>query len=238
MDILLVYAFRLHDWASITLAQHFVLMKKVLLVVAHLSLFGFLFPELRRNFGSAAEIILLGILFLSPLSRILGMRLFLQLAGLRREFGIMMGYLALVHGLGYLIDPDWSSSLIALFQEVGIAKESAPYFFGLLAFWLTLPLLLTSNSWAQRTLGGIRWKRLHRLVYVILPLVLLHHFSIGHGFSTWGVMQAVFFTALYGMLKVLAWKNVLPPLRLGIEAVSARYRAYTLESKSGISPKV
>lgn len=238
MDTILIFAFRLHDWMSAMLTRYYLLVKKILLFLAHLSLFGFLFPELRRNFGSAAEIMLLVILFLSPLSKILGMRLLLQLMGLRRELGIIMGYLALVHGLGYLTDPDWSSSLIALFQEIGIAKESAPYFFGILAFWLTLPLLLTSNAWAQRTLGGIRWKRLHRLVYVILPLVLLHHFSMEHGFSVFGVAQAVFFTAIYFMMKVLAWKNVLPPLRQGIEAVSARYRAYTLASKEVVRERV
>jgi DMSO/TMAO reductase YedYZ heme-binding membrane subunit len=31
------------------------------------------------------------------------MRVLLQLMGLRRELGILMGYLALVHGLGFLI---------------------------------------------------------------------------------------------------------------------------------------
>ncbi len=234
MDILLVSAFRLHDWASIMLAQHFVLVKKSILVMAHLALFGIFFPEFRKSFGSAAEIMLLVILFLSPVSKILGMRLLLQVMGLRRELGIMMGYLATVHSLSYFINPDWAQSIIILFQETGISGASAPYFLGMVAYAATLPLLFTSNALAQRSLGGIRWKSLHRTVYVILPLVLLHHFSIRRGITAGAVVQMVLITALYIMLKVLAWKNVLPPLTQVITVVSDRYRAYTLTQKSSV----
>ena len=224
--------YRLHDWASSLLATHFLLIKRTLLVVAHLALFGLLFPELRRNFGSAAELMLLGVLFLSPVSKILRTRILLQLMALRREMGIMMGYLATVHGLRYFIDPDWAGSITALFQETGLSGESIPYFLGLVAYGITLPLLLTSNVWAQRSLGGINWKRLHRMVYVVLPLVLIHHFSIQRGISPLALIQAALITFAYISLKLLAWQNFLPPLKRGIDAVAKSYRDYNLSRQS------
>jgi len=44
---------------------------------------------------------------------------------------------------------------------------------GTLSVVLLVPLALTANRRAQRWLGGY-WKRLHRLVYVIWALILLH----------------------------------------------------------------
>ena len=44
---------------------------------------------------------------------------------------------------------------------------------GALGFLCLLVLAVTSNRYSQRRLGS-RWKKLHRLVYVILGLGLLH----------------------------------------------------------------
>jgi len=44
---------------------------------------------------------------------------------------------------------------------------------GFLAWLLLLPLALTSNRWSIRKLGK-RWSRLHKLVYLIAPLGVLH----------------------------------------------------------------
>ena len=50
-------------------------------------------------------------------------------------------------------------------------------FVGTLATLLLIPLALTANKRAQRWLGG-NWKRLHRLVFVIWALTLLHLFLL------------------------------------------------------------
>ena len=44
---------------------------------------------------------------------------------------------------------------------------------GFVAWLLLLPLAFTSTRAAQRRLG-LRWVRLHRLVYLIVPLAILH----------------------------------------------------------------
>jgi sulfoxide reductase heme-binding subunit YedZ len=45
---------------------------------------------------------------------------------------------------------------------------------GFIAFVLLLPLAATSTNGMIRRLGGKRWQWLHRLVYLIAPLGILH----------------------------------------------------------------
>jgi sulfoxide reductase heme-binding subunit YedZ len=45
---------------------------------------------------------------------------------------------------------------------------------GFTAFVLLIPLAVTSTNAMVRRLGGKRWQWLHRLVYVIAPLGILH----------------------------------------------------------------
>ena len=52
---------------------------------------------------------------------------------------------------------------------------------GFAAFVLLVPLALTSNHWAMRQLGGRVWQGLHRLVYLIAVLALLHYFWMRAG---------------------------------------------------------
>lgn len=46
---------------------------------------------------------------------------------------------------------------------------------GVTALLTLVPLAATSTSWAIRRLGGRNWKRLHRLVYVVAVLGVLHY---------------------------------------------------------------
>jgi methionine sulfoxide reductase heme-binding subunit len=230
MHQVLIFFFMLHDLASALLARHLVGIKRFLLIVAHLSLFGFLFPDLRKDFGEMALNLLLVILFLSPASKIFRMRLLLQLMGLRRELGIMMTYLATVHGVGYLLDPQWFALLIAPYLKVSLFAIDPALLFGGTAYLLTLPLLLTSNSLAQRSLGK-NWKRLHRVVYVLLVVVLIHRFLIKVG----GVGEAVQSALLLGgyiLAKLLAWKNFIMPLQKTLDWVALRYQEYVVARQS------
>jgi hypothetical protein len=45
---------------------------------------------------------------------------------------------------------------------------------GFIAFVLLIPLAVTSTNGMMRRLGGKAWQRLHRLIYVIAPLAVLH----------------------------------------------------------------
>lgn len=46
---------------------------------------------------------------------------------------------------------------------------------GLAAWLLLLPLAATSTNWSIRKLGGKRWKRLHKLVYVAAVCGVIHY---------------------------------------------------------------
>lgn len=233
IDPFVVSCFRWHDFASDFLAKHLFLVKRTLLIVAHLSLFGFLFPDLRKDFGEMAANVLLVILFLSPFSRIFRMRLLAQMMGIRRELGILMAYLATVHGMGYILDPAWFSILIEPYWRTDFLSIEPRLLFGMLAYLLTIPLLLTSNGLALRFLGGKRWKMLHRLVYGIFFAAIFHRLFTrsAAGDDVAAFFQAVVLVSAYLFVKLLAWKNFIAPLRDMIAHVSNRYQAYTLTKK-------
>lgn len=225
IDRLLAIAFRLHDWVCDILVRHLALVKKVLLLVAHLSLFGFFLPDFRREFGSLAGNLLIVILFLSPASKIFRMRLLQLLMGLRRELGILFGYLATVHGVGYLTDPLMTPLLYEQLQSSSLGFFDRPLFFGFLGYILTLPLLFTSNTLANRILGGKNWKLLHRTVYIMALVVVFHRFFI-RGYQVVDFVQMLILVVGYILAKLLAWKSFLPPLVQLNTWVASRYQAY------------
>ncbi len=231
MDALLRPFFMVHDVLCAVLVRHIVRIKTGLLLVAHLSLFGLFFPDEFKDFGEAALLLLLFILFLSPLSRLTRMRLLLLLMGFRRQLGIWFAYLATVHGLGYTIALDspifhpeqWGWFL----SHPGVWDPKLAV--GTLAYGLTLPLLFTSNELMNRALGRY-WKKLHRLVYAVLFLVLFHK-AIGLGqspddFELEEGGQMILVLGAYVLLKLLAWKNFLPPLARLFAFVAGRYKTY------------
>lgn len=222
----LIRLFRLHDWACDFLVRHTRPTKRLLLAVAWGSFLGVAFPDARRDFGELALDILLGLLFLSPLSRLLRMRLLLIAMGFRREFGIMMGAFALVHSIGYLSDPTWVAWFVVPYLS-DIPGMDPRILAGIVALLLTLPLFVTSNAFSQRVLGR-NWKRLHRLAYPLLLVALLHKFirfgPIGESVS--GIIMAFIVFATYLLVRVLARNDFFPPLRNLIDSIGSRYAAY------------
>lgn len=218
--------FWVHDVVSALLAKYFPGIKISLLILAHLSLWGIFFPAWRQDFGQVALILLACLLFLSPLSAILRTRLLLQLMGLRRELGILMGYLATVHVVGFLIDPDWFAFLVAPYWPDRLLSMDVRYLLGFLAYLLTLPLLVTSNAWMQRRLGGPRWKRLHQLVYLVFPAALFHKFFQSGDVRLVDVLVPAGIFAGYLWVKLVAQGYDVPSLRRGILLIAERYRAY------------
>lgn len=224
------FLFWCHDAVSDVLVKHLFTLKKIILIGAHVSLLGLLFPEMREDFGSAALVVLLFLLFLSPASQLFRMRILLQAMALRKEMGILMGYLATAHVVGYLIDPDWFDFLITPYWPGDLLSIDVRYQVGFLAYFLTLPLLLTSNTLANKVLGGKNWKRLHRLVYPLLLLTLFHKFLRGGEVQIQDAFMPTFIFALYILSKVIAKKNNILPLQKGIAWVALRYQEYRATS--------
>lgn len=122
-----------------------------------------------RGLGTWALNFLLITLTVTPLRKYSG---WTWLVRLRRMLGLFAFFYAVLHLTAYL----W---LDQFFDWPAIAKDilKRPFItVGMTAFSLLLPLALTSNNAAIRKLGGRRWQKLHRSVYVIAMLAVLHYF--------------------------------------------------------------
>ncbi len=121
-----------------------------------------------RSTGEWALRLLLLTLAVTPLRRLTGWK---WPQRLRRLLGLYAFFYATVHLVSYLwLDQffDWG--------EIGRDILKRPFITaGMSAWLLLLPLALTSTRGMMRRLGG-RWKRLHRLVYVVAVLAVLHFF--------------------------------------------------------------
>ncbi|TCO69655.1 protein-methionine-sulfoxide reductase heme-binding subunit MsrQ [Rhodovulum euryhalinum] len=68
---------------------------------------------------------------------------------------------------------------------------------GMVAFLLLVPLALTSTDRALRRLGPVRWRRLHRLVYLAVPLGAIHFAMLVKG---WQPEPLVYLGAILALL--------------------------------------
>lgn len=71
-------------------------------------------------------------------------------------------------------------------------------FMDAIAFLFLVPLALTSNRAAMRRLGGARWKQLHSLVYLIVPLAAARFWAGALTSGRWG--ETIFFVTLISVL--------------------------------------
>ena len=106
-------------------------------------------------------------LAVTPLRRLSGWNWLLKL---RRMLGLFAFFYALLHFTTFLWFDHWFD-LAAMFRDV----IKRPFItVGFIAFLLLIPLAATSTNGMIRRLGGKRWQWLHRLIYVIAPLGVLH----------------------------------------------------------------
>ena len=89
----------------------------------------------------------------------------------RRALGLLTFYYVLFHFLTYFI-LDRGMNLPVIYVDI----FKRPYIIiGMTAFLCLIVLAATSNNWAIRAMGAA-WGRLHRLVYVIATLGVIHFF--------------------------------------------------------------
>lgn len=120
------------------------------------------------------------------------------LARFRRMLGLFTYFYVVLHFLSY----GWFDMG---FEVADIAKDIAkrPFILvGFAAFVLLTPLAATSFNRAIRTLGAARWQALHRLVYVIAGLGLLHFFWMRAGKNDFA--EVAIYAAILAVL--LGWR--------------------------------
>jgi sulfoxide reductase heme-binding subunit YedZ len=125
--------------------------------------------------GTGAEICLFLCLLVTPVATLTRQHWFIPL---RRWYGIMMACCAIGDATAAGITDDFAG---------GVFGRLAGHVFELMGFimvMLVIPLLITSNPWAQRKLGRY-WKRLQRLTYAIWALLAAHLILLeGFGFQS------------------------------------------------------
>lgn len=155
---------------------------------------------LNRYTGDWTLRFLLITLAVTPLRRLTG---WLWLARWRRMIGLYAFFYATVHFLTYaLIDQFFDFP--AILQD--IAKR--PFItLGFACFVLLIPLAATSTNAMVRRLGGQRWQRLHRLVYVIAIGGVIHFLWLVKSDIREPLIYAAILTVLLGHRLYYRWRR-------------------------------
>ena len=141
-----------------------------------------IFAENRAWFGRAALLVLLIVITPGILGRFnIQIKITRVITLYRRRLGILVFMLAFTH-----------YHIISLPKLVGTEPNVLPLFqiFGLTALVILFVMFLTSNNFSQRRLGKW-WKRLHRLIYVVVLLILIH--TLMQRVSIWSILAGIFF---------------------------------------------
>ena len=127
------------------------------------------------------------------------------LARLRRMLGLFVFLYAVLHFLAY----SWLDKGME-FSEIAVDIAKRPF---ILVGFVSLLLLgmLAATSWngAVRRLGALRWQRLHRAVYLIAGLAILHFFwmrAAKNNFAEVAVYAAIL-GALLGWRVLHRWRS-------------------------------
>jgi sulfoxide reductase heme-binding subunit YedZ len=100
-----------------------------------------------------------------------------SLARFRRMVGLFMYFYGLLHFLSYSVF-DMGFDLADIVNDI----IKRPFILvGALSLLLLTPLTATSFNVAIKTLGAKRWKQLHKLIYVVAGLAILHFFWMRAG---------------------------------------------------------
>jgi len=171
-----------------------------LLPLAHLLAGAFLFPEwlganpaeyITRSLGDWTLRLLLLTLAVTPLRRLTG---WAWLQRMRRMLGLFTFFYALLHTSSYV-------SFDHVFEFGEILKDiiKRPFItVGFVCLLLLIPLAVTSTNAMVRRLGAKRWQQLHRLIYVIGPLGVLHFWWMVKRDLTEPIIYAVLLSLLLG----------------------------------------
>jgi methionine sulfoxide reductase heme-binding subunit len=158
-------------------------------------------------------------LLVTPLRRLTGCNWLLRL---RRMLGLYAFFYACLHfGIYIWLDQffDWHSIVKDIRKRPFITV-------GFTAFVLLIPLAATSTNAMVRKLGSQRWQRLHRLIYAIAVLGVVHFWWLVKKDIREPLVFAAVLAVLLGARAVWAARKV--KLRPGATAHSQTTRSQTI----------
>ena len=150
---------------------------------------------LSRSTGELTLRFLCLVLAISPVRVVFGLS---ALARFRRMLGLFVYAYVCLHLLSYAWF-DMGFDLMDMARD--IAKR--PFILvGFSAFLLLTPLALTSFNRAIKAMVARRWQQLHRAVYLVAGLAILHFFWMRAGKNNFG--EVLLYAVILGAL--LAWR--------------------------------
>ena len=163
--------------------------------------------DLEQQTGFAAITLLILSLASTPLNTLFGWREPLKH---RRTLGLYAFFYATLHVTVYLaIDYGFDLKLL-----VEATLEKRYTLIGTTAYLLLIPLALTSSKSWMRKLGK-NWKKLHKLVYLIAPLLILH-FSWARKGDIFTLRGNVLQPFIYGLIVVLLLLLRVSPIKKSV----------------------
>lgn len=168
---------------------------------------------LERSSGDWTLRMLCVVLAITPLRTIAKLP---SLAKFRRMAGLFVYFYAVLHLLAY----SWFDMGFDVAEIVKDIIKRPFILVGFIAVVLLTPLALTSFNRAIKALGGKRWQLLHKLVYVVAILAVVHFFWMRAGKNDFAevAVYAVILGSLLGWRLAQAIKKIRlkPPSALGI----------------------
>ena len=161
-----------------------------------------------RTTGMLTLVFLMISLAVSPLRRITGLN---WLVKFRRLLGLLAFFYGALHLLTYV-------AFDRFFQLTSIPSDvlKRPFIaIGMTAFFLMVPLAITSTDKMVKRLGGRNWARLHTVVYLAAILGVVHYFLLVKADKTRPVTFGFILAALLGF-RLLAKYYKTPPAQSSV----------------------
>jgi sulfoxide reductase heme-binding subunit YedZ len=154
-----------------------------------------------RNTGDWTLYFLCITLAVTPLRRLSKWNWLIKL---RRMLGLFAFFYAAMHFTTFL----WFDHFFELDEMLKDVVKRPFITVGFTAFVLLIPLAATSTNGMVKRLGARRWQGLHRAIYLIAPLGILHFWWMKAGKSDFA--QPILFGTIVGLLLLMRvyWKLV------------------------------
>lgn len=134
--------------------------------------------NINRELGDWALIFIVITLAVRPISQVVPMMR--DFVAYRRMVGMFAFFYAVLHVVFYvLLDLEGLFNIAnagTLFISDIIKRQFITV--GIIALILLIPLAVTSTKGMIKRLGGKRWQKLHMMLYLIAPLVVLHFYMM------------------------------------------------------------
>lgn len=145
-------------------------------------------------------------LSVTPLRKLTGLHWLIRL---RRMLGLFAFFYASLHFTTFL----WFDHFFDVEEMLKDVAKRPFITVGFTAFMMLIPLAATSTNGMVRRLGGKRWQWLHRAIYLIAPLGILHFWWMKAGKNDFA--QPILFGSIVALLLLLRlyWNVVQPRLQ-------------------------